>query len=40
MLCYKIPDSYNDNDSSEEYDDISDEINENKTYKSKLTKKI
>ena len=29
----------NDNDSSEEYDDISDEIHENKTNKNKLTKK-
>lgn len=39
MLCYKIPDSYNDNDSSEEYDNISEEKHENKTINNKLTKK-
>ena len=36
ILCYKVPDSYNGNDSSEESDDFS---NENKKNKSKLTKK-
>lgn len=39
MLCFKIPDSDNDNDSSEKYDNISEEKHENKTINNKLTKK-